>query len=60
MIYKSLQQNFRAANELQMSLTVKDFVNVSRKLEIKTGIKCQDRCFLWTLIILHLGGKSVK
>jgi len=45
MMYKSSQQNFRAANELQMSLRVKDFVNVSSKLEIKIERKWQDRCF---------------
>lgn len=46
MMYKSLQQNFGAANELRMSLRVKDFVNVSRKVGTKIGRKWQDRCFL--------------
>lgn len=61
MIYKSLEHNFGVANELQISLRVKDFVR--KKVGMKTSREQQDRCFPKTSIIsklLHLGGKAVK
>lgn len=61
MIYKSLEQNFGVANELQISLRVKDFVR--KKFGMKISREQQDGCFLKTSINskwLHLGRKAVK